>query len=595
MTTLQRTASSPGPARTDAPRADTRAPAPQQPAQRNTLATQRNTDAFVAQAPRFDGSKPAPGTTNTQAWIPVDAPVRGNPSNRNANTYNEVLNQFAVGVNPRYTPRGGNTYCNIFVWDATRAMGAEIPHWVDGAGNPTGVGKGRELNANATVDWLHQHGGEQGWRKVSAEEAQRLANQGHPATAVWKNPSGIGHVAMVRPGEITSQGPAIAQAGGRNFNNGHVKDSFGTRPVEYWVNDSGKATGGGGSPTPTPPTPTPPTPTPGTGGSSGVPQVDLKRGAEGPEVKKLQEALVKLGYMTHEQVSTGPGTFGPKTEAAVAKFQTEHGISPNSGLYGPKTRAAMGAELDKLTRPAVPQSDLKRGSQGPDVKLLQDALVKLGHMTPEQVATGPGLFGPKTENALKAFQSAHGLTVDGEYGPQSRAALTQALGRSPSPGPVTGPTPPPVTGGSDAARAARINDMLKNSGLRGQGEHIVAMAKKYNVPPELALAMFQKEAQWNTTGLAPKNNNPGNLRFAEWETQFGGVKNGGFTKFPSVEKGVEAYFRLLGGPAYRQFVDNKDWQGLVNKYAPPSDGNDSTTYARQITQWMEQYRARING
>lgn len=112
---------------------------------RNTLAAARNTDAFVAQALRHDGSTPAPGTTHTQAWIPIDAPVRGNPSNRNAHTYNEVLNPFAVGNNPRYTPRGGNTSCNIFVWDATRAMGAEIPHWVDDAGNPIGVGKGREL------------------------------------------------------------------------------------------------------------------------------------------------------------------------------------------------------------------------------------------------------------------------------------------------------------------------------------------------------------------------------------------------------------------------------------------------------------------
>ena len=37
------------------------------------------TDAFVAQAARFDGSKPAPGTTNTQAWIPVDAPSAATP------------------------------------------------------------------------------------------------------------------------------------------------------------------------------------------------------------------------------------------------------------------------------------------------------------------------------------------------------------------------------------------------------------------------------------------------------------------------------------------------------------------------------------
>ncbi len=327
-----------------------------------------------------------------------------------------------------------------------------------------------------------------------------------------------------------------------------------------------------------------------------MPQVDLKRGAEGAEVKKLQDALVKLGYMTKEQVATGPGTFGPKTEAAVAKFQGDHGISPNSGLYGPKTRAAMTAELEKLNRPAVPQSNLKRGSTGPEVQQLQDALVKLGHMTKEQVATGPGTFGPKTEAALKAFQASRGITVDGEYGPQSRQALTEALGGrpAPSPGPVTGPAPTQPTTGTDAAKAARINDMLKNSGLRGQGEHLLAMSKKYNVPVELALAMFQKEAQWNTTGVAPKNNNPGNLRFAEWETEFGGVRNGGFTKFPSVEKGTEAYFRLMD-KGYRKFIDTKDWQGMINKYAPPSDGNDSSLYAKQIGQWMDKYRTQING
>jgi peptidoglycan hydrolase-like protein with peptidoglycan-binding domain len=305
---------------------------------------------------------------------------------------------------------------------------------------------------------------------------------------VWKNPGGIGHVAMVRPGQVTSQGPAIAQAGSKNFNNGHVKDSFGNRPVQYWVNDSGKSTGSPSTPTPPAPTPTTPTPTPG--GSTSVPQVDLRRGAEGPEVKQLQDALVRLGHMTAEQVATGPGTFGPKTEAA-----------------------------------------------------------------------------------LKAFQASRGITVDGVYGPQSRQA---------------------GTGGTDAAKAARLNDMLKNSGLRGQGEHILAMSRKYNVPPELALAMFWKEAQWNTTGVAPRNNNPGNLRFAEWERQFGGEPNGGFTKFPSVAQGIEAYFRLMN-VGYRQFIDNKDWAGLINKYAPPSDGNNSSQYAQQIAQWMDTYRAQLNG
>lgn len=463
--------------------------------------------AAPAPAARFDGTRPAPGTTNTNAAQVTNPPLRGDPKNRNADTYSQVINQFAVKHNPRYTPRDSNgdgsrdTFCNIFVWDVTRAMGAEIPHWVDGNGNSVAPGKGRELNANATLDWMHKHGERNGWRKVSAEEAQRMANSGHPAVALWKNPGGIGHVGMVRPGEITSRGPALAQAGGTNFNNGHVQDGFGKAQPEYWVNDRGTATGK----PPTGPTP-PPTKPPSTGGVS-VPQVDLRRGAEGPEVRKLQSALISLGYMTQAQVNTGPGIFGPQTEAAVARFQKDQGISPNSGIFGPKTRAAM----------------------------------------------------------------------------------TEALKGTGGPGPVTPPTAPT---GSDAARAANIDKILKGTGLAGQGAHIVAMSKKYNVPAELALAMFRKEASFMTAGSAVRNNNPGNLRFAEWERKFGGEPNGGFAKFPSVKQGVEAYFALLGGPAYRSFLDKGDYKGLVNKYAPPFE-NNSDLYHRQVLQWMQEYKTKI--
>jgi peptidoglycan hydrolase-like protein with peptidoglycan-binding domain len=38
-------------------------------------------------------------------------------------------------------------------------------------------------------------------------------------------------------------------------------------------------------------------------------------------------------------MNTGPGVFGPKTEAALKEFQAAHGV-PNTGYYGPKTRAA---------------------------------------------------------------------------------------------------------------------------------------------------------------------------------------------------------------------------------------------------------------
>ncbi|MGC4114198.1 MAG: peptidoglycan-binding protein [Myxococcales bacterium] len=75
------------------------------------------------------------------------------------------------------------------------------------------------------------------------------------------------------------------------------------------------------------------------------------------------------------------------------------------------------------------------------MKELQRGLVKLGYMTQAEYNTGPGIFGPRTNAALKEFQSAHGLAADGIYGPKSRAGLEKALtGKAESPKKST-PTP----------------------------------------------------------------------------------------------------------------------------------------------------------
>jgi N-acetylmuramoyl-L-alanine amidase len=71
-----------------------------------------------------------------------------------------------------------------------------------------------------------------------------------------------------------------------------------------------------------------------------APPAGLRKGDEGPKVKQLQDALVKLKYMTAAQVSTGPGIFGPKTEAAVKKFQADKKL-PTTGFYGDMTHAAL--------------------------------------------------------------------------------------------------------------------------------------------------------------------------------------------------------------------------------------------------------------
>jgi peptidoglycan hydrolase-like protein with peptidoglycan-binding domain len=68
---------------------------------------------------------------------------------------------------------------------------------------------------------------------------------------------------------------------------------------------------------------------------------------------------------------------------------------------------------------------MKRGSKGAEVLQLQAVLLVLGHMTQAQLKTGPGNFGPQTEQSLKKFQAKHGVPATGVYGPLTRAAFTK--------------------------------------------------------------------------------------------------------------------------------------------------------------------------
>ena len=62
---------------------------------------------------------------------------------------------------------------------------------------------------------------------------------------------------------------------------------------------------------------------------------------------------------------------------------------------------------------------LRRGAQGEQVKKLQRALSRAGF-----AVTADGVFGPATERAVRAAQSARGLVADGVVGPLTWKALT---------------------------------------------------------------------------------------------------------------------------------------------------------------------------
>ena len=141
-----------------------------------------------------------------------------------------------------------------------------------------------------------------------------------------------------------------------------------------------------------------------------------------PELRAVQEKLNTLGYRDPQgQPLLADNINGPKTAHAVRAFQQDHGLAVD-GRIGPQTLAALASQ--KLLAQA--------GNTGPAVQTLQSQLNQLG-MTDAQgrALSEDGRFGPRTGQAVEAFQKANGLTVDGVVGPQTRQALENALQKAP--------------------------------------------------------------------------------------------------------------------------------------------------------------------
>jgi len=172
----------------------------------------------------------------------------------------------------------------------------------------------------------------------------------------------------------------------------------------------------------------------GTGGSQGAHSgPTLKEGSNGPAVTKLQKQLEKLGF----ELGKTDGAFGPKTEAAVKRFQGKHHLEAD-GIVGPKTHAAIDKALDQLSKPKPPKDDFESGGKWKDAPALAD--VKSGKEHLRQGMEGgsvrhvqkllgidtDGKYGPATRRAVAEFQSDHHMDVSGSVGPRTLAAMEKA-------------------------------------------------------------------------------------------------------------------------------------------------------------------------
>lgn len=174
----------------------------------------------------FDGTAAPEALRGRDVWKAVQPPVTSVPSQRTAALTDQVIKQFAVGTNPRYESAGPEgPRAHIFVWDVSRAMGCEIPHF-------TGA---KELTLAQTCDWVKHEGPVRGWRRVSEPEVFTVLASGQLVVAV---PREIRHkwIAVAPPqGPTNDRKPLLSGACLVRGHLLHVTQLFGVRPLEYFT------------------------------------------------------------------------------------------------------------------------------------------------------------------------------------------------------------------------------------------------------------------------------------------------------------------------------------------------------------------------
>ncbi|HEX2068875.1 MAG TPA: N-acetylmuramoyl-L-alanine amidase [Actinomycetota bacterium] len=153
-----------------------------------------------------------------------------------------------------------------------------------------------------------------------------------------------------------------------------------------------------------------------------MPHVTL--GARGDAVLDVQGRLTALGY--HIDPSEH-GEFGPSTKRAVQEFQQRRHLLVD-GVIGEDTWAEMveaGYSLgDRLLYLRYPYD------RGDDVRALQAALNVLGF----DVGREDGIFGQRTDRAVRQFQRNVGLPPDGIVGSTTIEAVARLRPVGPGPG-----------------------------------------------------------------------------------------------------------------------------------------------------------------
>jgi len=283
-------------------------------------------------------------------------------------------------------------------------------------------------------------------------------------------------------------------------------------------------------------------------------------------IDNVQQELLNQGYAI-EKVD---GKIGPNTRAAVSAFQTNAGIKVD-GLIGAQTRAALArasvvcagdsgvtvsATAAPTTMPSLAVCKLNYTGVN-DIAKVQQSLLDQGYAI-EKV---DGKIGENTRAAVRAFQTAAGITVDGLIGEGTRKELARRSivcdstpattvlpesGETPVVPPVTDPEPPITTPNP-------IPDPVPQTGSLVEKTNISASVRStvQGVPDDTAV--FTYELKFNTNDVLYVSTNA-NSAFEIKTLKMGGLESGAQGINSIISSGQKliradgsSYFRIKNG------------------------------------------------